>query len=470
MARQTTRLTLLTLTLAASPVLADPPLPTIPHLSTIYNITSYGATTSSTNNASAIQSAINAASAAGGGTVLIPAGTFLSGPISLKSNINFEIASGATLKALPMSSYGSGSTNFITASRLSNFEITGAGAIDGQGSAWWSAFNSNSSITRPRLLNITNCNTVSFQGITLQNAPTFNLAFGSTNNVNINGITINNPANSPNTDGIDAAGSNYLLQNCHISTGDDDIVAKPGSTFNSNITITNCTIGSGHGISIGGQTNAGLNNMTVSNITFNGTSNGLRLKAGTGQGGVVKNVTYSNITMTNVATPIIINSWYNGGDHYGPSEVSGSSLHTLANPNIPTYNVNQQNNTNLDPFWDDITFKDITATGASQNVAILYGLNSIPANPADPLRNIDSVSFSNVSLSGSFGADIYYASNIDISGLHITVPRGINPFNIAGTTLAPTPAPEPASALLLAPAALLLRRKNPPLKSPTASA
>ena len=461
MAKTPIQLTLLTLTLAATPALAAPPLPTIPNLTTTYNITTYGATTTSTNNATAIQNAINAASTAGGGTVLIPAGTFLSGPINLKSNINFEIAAGSTLKALPMASYGSGATNFITASHLTNFEITGTGAIDGQGSAWWTAFNANNSISRPRLLNITNCNIVSFQGITLQNAPTFNLAFGSTNNVNINGITINNPASSPNTDGIDAAGSNYLIQNCNISTGDDDIVAKPGSVLNTNITITNNTIGAGHGISIGGQTNAGLNNMTVSNITFNGTSNGIRMKAGTGEGGVVKNVSYSNITMTNVATPIIINSWYNGGDHYGPSEVSGGSLHTLANPNIPTDDVNQQNNTNLDPFWDNISFSNITATGASQNVAILYGLNSIPANPSDPLRNIDSISFSNVSLSGNFGADIYYVSNLDMSGLKVTVPTGISPINLAGTTLAP----EPASALLLTlsfiPSLLRSRRPSP---------
>ncbi|MGN6370318.1 MAG: glycosyl hydrolase family 28 protein [Phycisphaerae bacterium] len=433
MAKITSRMLppLLTLTLAAAPALADPPLPVIPHVNTIYNVTSYGASTANANNASAIHSAINAASAAGGGTVLIPAGTFLSGPLSLKSNINFQIS--GTLKALPKASYGSGSTNFISGSHLSNFQVTGTGIIDGQGADWWSAYRSNSSISRPRLFNITNSNTLYFTGVTLQNSPQFNLAMSNNNNVNINGITISNPSNSPNTDGIDASGNNWLIQNCHISTGDDDIVAKPGSAFCSNITITNNTIGAGHGISIGGQSNIGLNNMTVSNCTFNGTTDGLRLKAGTGAGGTVKNVTYSNITMTNVATPIIINSWYNGGDHYGSRELSGGSLHTLANPGDPTYNVNQQNNTNLDPFWDNISFSNITATGASQNVAIIYGLNSIAASPNDPPRNIDSISFKNVSLSGSYGADIYYASNLDLSGLSVTASTG-NKFNLFGDT------------------------------------
>src|SRR5262249_11429767 len=151
--------------------------------------------------------------------------------------------------------------------------------------------------------------------------------------------------------------------------------------------------------SVGGQTDSGLDGMTVSHITFNGTDNGVRMKSGaaaiqtSGGGGVVKNVSFSDITMTNVATPIIINSWYNSGDHYGKAEVSPSALHNLTTPSDPTVNVNQNNNTDLQPFFDNVTYSNITATGATQNVAIIYGLNSIPASPTDPLRNIDNVSF-----------------------------------------------------------------------------
>ena len=173
--------------------------------------------------------------------------------------------------------------------------------------------------------------------------------------------------------------------------------------------------------------------MTVSNTTFTNTTNGLRLKAGTGMGGTAKNIFFSNITMTNVATPIIINSWYNGGDHYGSKELSGGSLHTVTNPADPTYNVNQTTNTNLDPFWDNISFSNITATGASQNVAIIYGINSIAASANDLPRNIDSVSFKNVNLSGTYGADIYYASNLDLSGLSVTATTG-NKFNLYADT------------------------------------
>ena len=96
--------------------------------------------------------------------------------------------------------------------------------------------------------------------------------------------------------------------------------------------------------------------------------------------------------------------------------------------------VDQNNNTTLQPFFDNITYSNITATGSSQNVAIIYGLNSIPASPTDPLRNIDSVSFHNVTLSGSYGADIYYTSNLNLSGLAITAANG-NAINLFGDTL-----------------------------------
>jgi hypothetical protein len=175
--------------------------------------------------------------------------------------------------------------------------------------------------------------------------------------------------------------------------------------------------------------------MTVSHITFNGTDNGVRMKSGSAAinspgGSVVKNVSFSDITMTNVKTPIIINSWYNGGDHYGSAEVSPSALHNLTNPNDPTVNVNQTNNTDFQPFFDNVTYSNITATGATQNVAIIYGLNSIPASPSDPLRNIDNVSFHNVNLSGSWGAEIFYTSKLNLTGLNVTAANGnaINQF------------------------------------------
>ncbi|MGN6370077.1 MAG: glycosyl hydrolase family 28 protein [Phycisphaerae bacterium] len=400
---------------------ADPVLPTIP----ANTFTVAAATGNATTDTANLKAAITSAKNAGGGTVVVPAGTYISSTLTLSSSINLQLSSGAIIQNAAPSS-----TLINVSSSSHDVAITGSGMIDGHATAT----SSNNLVS---LLGVTR---LLVSGVTIANASHEHLVIEKDTNVTVSGITINDNYTLAhigkylsNTDAIDFSGNNFLIQNTNINAGDDDIVAKPGSTNTNNITIINNTIGAGHGISIGGQTNANMSNMTVSNITFNGTANGVRLKAGTGQGGVVKNVSFSNITMTNVATPIIINSWYQSGDSYGSAQLSGSQLHNVTNPGETPVQVNQASNTNLDPFWDNISYSNITATGATQNAAIIYGLDSIAASANDPPRNIDSVFFNNVHLSGKYGADIYYTSNLDISGLSVTATSG-NAFNLYGDT------------------------------------
>jgi polygalacturonase len=241
-----------------------------------------------------------------------------------------------------------------------------------------------------------------------------NLAFNNTNNVTVNGITVTAPEVSPNTDGVDPAGNNYLIENSNISTGDDDIAVKPQNSPVSGIVIQNDTIGSGHGISVGGETNDGLNGMTVNHITFNGTTNGLRLKAGIGNGGLVENITYSDITMQNVANPIYITSYYqNGGDQ---------------SPSNPATAVSQPL-TSTTPIWKNITFSDITASGATK-AGLIYGLPQAPA---------ENITLNDVSISAQQAFDIYYAQNTILSG-------GTDSQSLSGlvTYDAPISTPEPS--------------------------
>ena len=157
-------------------------------------------------------------------------------------------------------------------------QISGSGIIDG--GATTTAGGSN-------LVDIRGVNTLAILGVQIQNAGHEHLVPINDNNVTISGITISDPgtlaANGgrylANTDAIDYAGNNFLIKNCNISCGDDDIVAKPASNAVSNVVITNCTIGAGHGISVGGGVAQGVTNMLVSKITMNGTDNGLRVKA-----------------------------------------------------------------------------------------------------------------------------------------------------------------------------------------------
>ena len=398
----------------------------------VFNITTFGATTASANNATDIQAAITAASKAGGGTVEIPAGTFMSGPITLSSSINLQLDSGAMLQALSMANYPNNTNpaHFITISSKNNVEISGSGTIDGNGSAWWAAYNaSGGTINRPRLINATGDTTVYLTGVTLQNSPMFNFAISSSNNVTVNGITILNPSTSPNTDGMDIAGAHYLVENCTIDTGDDNIVCKPGSSACSDMTITNCFFGSGHGMSIGGQTGDGLNGLTVTNCTFDGTTTGIRMKCDRRQdnGGLVQNCTYSNITMYNVQYPININTYYNDGTIPSSSETSDPAQAITSNT----------------PFWQNITISNLTATwdstrasysSSAQNgsyTGILWGLPEAPilnlakstvkisgakiGNDIDNVRNVtfdSQCSFSNTS-GGEFIASSATATPID---------------------------------------------------------
>jgi polygalacturonase len=432
---------------------ADPLLPVIPSGTFPVAAATGNATTDTAN----LKAAITLAKNAGGGTIDVPAGTYVSNQLALSSSMNLHLEPGAIIQ-----NAATATLITTTGSGLHDIEISGAGTIDGHATTVTSSNN---------LVDIRNVNKLLVSGVTIENSSHFHLVVSSNTNLTIDGININDNftlahngnAYLANTDGIDYSGQHILIKNATISDGDDNIVAKPSGTFVSDVTITGDTIGAGHGISIGGQTNSGLDGLTVSHITFNGTDNGLRLKAGVGQGGVVKNVSFSDITMTNVDYPIIINSWYDTGDHYGSQELSPTSLHNSAlfnvsNPGDPQVTVNQSNNAALYPFYDNITYSNITSTGSTGNAAIIYGLNSTDANPADPARNIDGILFDKVSLSAAYGADIYYASNLNLSGLSVTAANG-SAKNLFGDAVV-VPEPGTCTMFVLGIGVTFLRRRR----------
>jgi polygalacturonase len=388
-------------------------LPNIP--ATQFLITNYGASTSNANNATAINATITAANAAGGGTVVIPADAspFLSGPITMKSNVNLFISAGATLQlmpygngnGLPAGSYPNNGTadtydNFIFGQNLTNIEVSGTGTIEGNGAAWWAAYNANSNVKRPCVMRFKACHTVLVKDIHFHNAPNVHLTFGQSGSIygdngTISNVTIYADVPSPNTDAVDIWYWNGVdIVNCNFSVGDDNVAID---SYTSNINIKDCTFGRGHGVSVGSYT-TNSNNVTVDNCTFTGTDNGIRLKSNNTRGGGEHTFSYSNITMTNVKNPFYITSWY-------PKEPTAAPSTLL--PGTVVSNT---------PSWTDVTFKNITVTG-STNAGIIYAL---------PEAYATNVVFDNVKIAAtSKGMVANFVTGLEFKNCSsITIPSG----------------------------------------------
>ena len=281
-----------------------------------------------TKDTLALQAAIDQCAASpGGGIVELAPGTYLTAPLTLKSNITLQVDFGATLLASPditdwKNSKGS-LVNFITASSAHDIGITGAGTIDGSGAPWWQLVKDavaagKTEPPRPRLITFSACQRIRIEGINLRNSPSFHVVPSASENVVITGVTITAPADSPNTDGIDPSASrNVRISKCTIDVGDDNIAVKSGSddpnhpgAAAENIIVTDCTFLHGHGMSIGSETNGGVRNVQVQRCTFKDTQNGLRIKSYRGMGGEVSRISYSDITMTNVSPAIVITGYY----------------------------------------------------------------------------------------------------------------------------------------------------------------
>jgi polygalacturonase len=397
------------------------------HSASACNVTSYGASgNGSTKDTTAIQNAINAC--LGGGMVVFPPGNYLTAPLFLTGSVTLDVESGATiLGSTTQSDYTVQSGEHVATSTLalinsdgvSNITIDGGGVINGQGSGWWSS--GLSADKRPRLIEIANGNGITVSNVTLENAGAMHLFLKNTNNVLVNQVTISAPSNSPNTDGIDPAGDqNVTIENSTISDGDDNIAIKAQDvgTPSSNITITNCTFGSGHGVSIGNDIQAGVSAVMVENSSFNGTTNGIRIKSTRTTGGEVSGITYKNLTMTNVQNPI----WFSG--YY---------------PDIPSSQDAAQPITSTTPNYHDITVNGLTATGAK-------AAGDIVGVTEEPLYNIY---LEGVKISATTGLVVRNATVTVSNGTAITVSSGsAYVIQAAGQVVSssgtPTPTPTPA--------------------------
>jgi polygalacturonase len=381
-----------------------------------------------TKDTTAIQGAIDACAAKGGGTVRLTAGTYLSAPIVLKSNITLQLDKGATLLGSPDHTDYPDKVEFrlpavqslVSATNAENVAITGEGTIDGQGESWWKMTRGvrdagvMGNHPRPRLVVFDHCKHVRVEGVTIQNSPFWQLVPYYSDDVVISHVRILAPYPSPNTDAIDPfSSSNVRIDHLYADTGDDAIAIKSGAINSAggdepvhDITITDCTFLHGHGLSIGSELAGGAHNILAERIHFLGSDNGIRVKANRDRGNDVSNLVFRDIDMRDVKNPIVISEYY---------------------PRIlpPAGDVAPQPVTRLTPRFHNFVFENVTATGGEMAGAIV-GLPEAP---------VDDIVLKNVTLSGKTGLTVGYA-NVSGQNLKVTTEQGDAILKLPGANIA----------------------------------
>ena len=370
---------------------------TLAHAARVCDVTAYGAKGDGvTKNTHAIQNSIDACAAKGGGTVRLASGTFLTGPIVLKSHITLEIDAGATLLgSQEKADYPEvqelrerALQPLLSATNAEHIVIRGGGTIDGNGKPWWDAVYAHRAgsnfvaAMRPRLILFDHCKHVLIENMTIQNSASWQVVPYYSDDVVIRNGKILAPARSPNTDGIDPFSSSHVtISHMTIDTGDDNIAIKSGQPNSpgpdapsTDIVITDCTFLHGHGMSMGSEIAGGVQRVRARRIHFQETASGVRIKSNRDRGGDIGNFDFRDLTMENVATPILITEYY---------------------PRIPQHDTAQPV-TRLTPHFHDIRISNLKATGARE-AGIIVGL---PESP------ITTITLDHVSISAQKGMTV----------------------------------------------------------------
>lgn len=321
-----------------------------PAVKTVYYVNSYGAVSdTATVNTIAVQKAIDACAANGGGIVAFKPGTYVTGAIFLKSNVHLRIDKGVLiLGSQNFADYPERDTRIaglemkwpaalINAVDVKNVAVSGEGVINARGKFCWDKYWAmrkdydtkglrwivDYDAKRVRTLLVQNSTDVSIKGLTFQNAGFWTVQLLYSSYLTVDGVVIRNneDGSGPSTDGIDVDSSSWvLIQNCDIDCNDDNFCLKAGRDWDGlrvnrpteYVVIRKSIARRGAGlVTLGSETSGGIRHVYCTDLYAKNTDNGLRIKSATTRGGVVEHVYFVNSVLDSVRNAYQFNlNWY----------------------------------------------------------------------------------------------------------------------------------------------------------------
>jgi polygalacturonase len=411
-----------------------------------YNVNDFGAVPdTAVLSTEAVQSAIDACSENGGGTVSFNPGKYCIGSIFLKNGVELNIPEGVELYgSQDIKNYPVINTRvagiemkwpaaLISVIDQKNVAITGKGKVWGQGKVFWDKYWTmrkdydkrdlrwivDYDCQRPRMILLQNCTDVTLKGNSYFEAGFWTVHILYSSHVTIDGINVNNnnAGKGPSTDGIDIDSSdNILVQNCDISCNDDNFCLKAGRDADGlrvnrpteYIVIRNCLARQGDGLfTCGSETSGGIRHIVSYNMTAVGTKTGLRFKSALNRGGVVEDIYLSNIKMADIRDPFQINLNWNPSYSYSklPEPYVWDSIpehwRVMLTPVVPAEKGL--------PKFRNIHFTDIQAHSC-KTALICEGVEA---------STVDSFSLKNVHITAENPGHMYWAKDWKLDNVSI---------------------------------------------------
>jgi hypothetical protein len=412
----------------ARTIVADTQLPSFPNVN--FDVTSYGAKgDGTTDNTTAIKNAIAAASAAGGGHVIVPSGTFKTGAVYIKSNVDLHLNSGAVLKfsgdsskyPIVLTRYeGIECMNYspmIYARGEHNIALTGSGTLDANDTSSWNTGSDRAYLEslisqgktdpaqrvvpgsghhmRVAFVEPYQSDTILIQGVTLKNPMFWQVHPTLSKNVTVEHVSTDPSTAHSNTDGCDPESSDHVvIRNNKLGAHDDNIAIKSGRDADGrrvNVPTQNVVIYGGNmngnwgAVTVGSEISGGVRNVYAYKITVGGaTKFALYVKSNTLRGGFAENINLDSVTGNYDRSFAFVTMTYNSQTgnfppSFGPFRITNSS--STSAPLV--FNVNGLSNDHV----KGLTVQNCNFDGVT--------------DPTDTISNVDGLSFTNVRINGN---------------------------------------------------------------------